>query len=224
VDQILGTATRPDLSPVQIMLGLALAFALAFIWATIYRKTHTGVAYTRAFFGALILLSPIVAMIMMTIQSNVALSLGLVGALSIIRFRTAIKDSRDMTFLLMSVAIGLCSGAGAWLIAMIGTAAVGAAVVVLHVVGHNAVGSSDYILIFRSHETDPWSKLPEEAQSMVAWKQLRGATEIVHGQDYEYTYSIRLASKTAPERIVGAVSNGVAREVTLITPENHLEL
>jgi uncharacterized membrane protein YhiD involved in acid resistance len=224
VDQILGTATRPDLSPAAIVLGLALAFALAFLWATIYRKTHSGVAYTRGFYASLILLAPIVGMIMMTIQSNVALSLGLVGALSIIRFRTAIKDTRDMTFLLMSVAIGLCAGAGAWMIAVIGTVGVSLIVVMLSSVGYNTVGSSDYILIFRSHETDPWSKLPAEAQSMVAWKQLRGATEIVHGQDYEYTYSIRLTSKAVPEQIVGTISNGVAREVTLITPENHLEL
>lgn len=224
MDQILGTATQPDLSPVQIVLGLALAFALAFLWATVYRKTHSGVAYTRGFFASLILLSPIVGMIMMTIQSNLALSLGLVGALSIVRFRSAIKDTRDMTFVLMSVAIGLCAGAGAWLIAVIGTVAVSVAVVLLSAVGHSAVGSSDYILIFRSAETDPWSKLPDEAQSLIAWRQLRGATEIVHGQDYEYTYSIRLAAKATPERIVGAVSNGVAREVSLITPENHLEL
>lgn len=224
MDQILGTATRPDLSPVQIILGLALAFSLAFLWATVYRKTHSGVAYTRGFFASLILLAPIVGMIMMTIQSNLALSLGLVGALSIVRFRSAIKDTRDMTFVLMSVAIGLCAGAGAWLIAAIGTLTVSAAVVLLSSIGHGAVGSADYILIFRSAETDPWSKLPEEAQSMIAWKQLRGATEIQHGQEYEYTYSIRLAPKAAPERIVGAVSNGVAREITLITPENHLEL
>lgn len=224
MDQILGNATRPDLSPAAIILGLLLAFALAFLWATVYRKTHSGVAYTRGFYASLILLAPIVGMIMMTIQSNVALSLGLVGALSIVRFRSAIKDTRDMTFVLMSVAIGLCAGAGAWLIAVIGTIGVSLIVVTLSSVGYNNVGSADYILIFRSGETDPWSKLPEAATSMVSWKQLRGATEITHGQDYEYTYSIRLAPKAVPERIVGAISNGVAREVTLITPENHLEL
>ena len=75
-----------DYSPTQITLGLLIAFALGFIWATIYRKTHTGIAYTRAFYLSLILIPPIIAMIMMAIGSNVALSLGLVGSLSVIRF------------------------------------------------------------------------------------------------------------------------------------------
>jgi len=70
---------KVDTSPVQILLVFLLAFALAFLWATVYRKTHSGIAYTRSFYFSLILISPIVAMIMMSIGSNVALSLGLVG-------------------------------------------------------------------------------------------------------------------------------------------------
>ena len=88
-----------DLSPAQVLMSLVLAFALAFIWATVYKRTHSGVAYTRSFFLTIMLIPPIVAMIMMAIGSNIALSLGLVGSLSVIRFRTVIKDPKDMTFL-----------------------------------------------------------------------------------------------------------------------------
>lgn len=219
---ILDNVTRPELTPAMILVSLGLAFGLAFLWATVYRRTHTGVAYTRGFYSTLIIIAPIVAMIMMTIQSNVALSLGLVGALSIIRFRTVIKDTKDMTFLFQSVAIGLCAGAGAWIIALIGTGLVAAVVVALYAVGYGALGSADYVLVFRSREADPWAKLPQEARDLVAWRQLRGATDI--GDDFEYTYSIRLAPKVAPERVATALRGDVAREVTLITPENHLEL
>lgn len=220
----LTNAVRVDLTPAQILFGILLAFALAFLWATVYRRTHSGVAYTRSFYLTLILVSPIIAMIMMTIGSNIALSLGLVGSLSIIRFRTVIKDTKDMVFLLMAIAIGLTAGANAWLIGVIGTAVVALITVGMSKVGHTLASSADYILIFRSDQKDPWAALPHETQGLISWKQLRGATDIDSGHDFEYTYSVRLASKTSPERIVSELSNGVIRQVTMIAPENHLEL
>lgn len=213
-----------DLSPAQVILSFLIAFALAFLWATVYRKTHSGVAYTRSFFMTLLLIPSIVAMVMMAIGSNVALSLGLVGSLSVIRFRTVIKDTKDMTFLFLSIGIGLCCGANAWMVAISGTVIISLITILMSKVGHDQAGSADYILIFKSQEKEPWEKLKAEAQSLVSWKQLRGATDIDHGDDFEYTYSVRLAAKATPERIVGELSNGVIREVTLITPENHLEL
>lgn len=215
---------RTDLSPAQASISLLLAFALAFIWATVYRKTHSGIAYTRSFYFSIILVSPIVAMIMMAIGSNIALSLGLVGSLSVIRFRTVVKDTKDMTFLFMAIAIGLTAGANVWLVGVIGTVIVSLIVVIMTRIGHNSVNSGDYILIFRSDQRDPWQKLPPEVQEMISWKQLRGATDIDHGKDFEYTYSVRLSRKSTPEGVVGAISNGAIRQVTVIAPENHLEL
>ncbi len=215
---------KVDLTPAQVILSYLLAFALAFIWATVYRKTHSGVAYTRSFYLTLLLISPIVAMVMMAIGSNVALSLGLVGALSIIRFRTVIKDTKDMTFLFLGIGIGLCTGANAWMVAIIGTVLISVVAVIMHRLGHDAVGSADYILIFRSDRKDPWEAIEPQAQSLIKWKQLRGATDLNGGKEFEYTYSVRLANRATPERIVGELSNGVMRQVTLITPENHLEL
>ncbi len=219
----LSSLTRPDLTPAQILVSTLLAFALAFLWATVYRRTHTGVAYTRAYFTSLILIAPIVAMIMMAIGSNVALSLGLVGALSIIRFRTVIKDTKDMTFLFMSVSIGLCAGAGAWMVGLVGTLTVSAIAVGLMVAGHGSLGSADYILVFRSDQPEPWDKLPEATRSLVGWKQLRGATRL-SGPETEYTYTIRLAQGASAEQVVNALTGDVLHDLTLITPENHLEL
>lgn len=215
---------RTDLSPAQATLSILLAFALAFLWATVYRKTHSGIAYTRSFYLSLVLLSPIVAMIMMAIGSNIALSLGLVGSLSVIRFRTVIKDTKDMTFLFMAIAIGLTAGANVWLVGIIGTIVISLIILVLSRIGHDGVGSADYILIFRSNHKDPWQDLPDEAKELVSWKQLRGATDIDHGSEFEYTYSVRLARKASPERVVGAISTNGVRQVTMIAPENHLEL
>lgn len=216
---------KVDLTPGQVGLSFLLAFSLAFIWATVYRKTHSGVAYTRSFFLTLMLISPIVTMVMMAIGSNVALSLGLVGSLSIIRFRTVIKDAKDMVFLFLAIAIGLCSGANAWLVAVIGTLAISAIAIVMSKIGHGGAGSADYILIFRSSQKEPWNAVSPAAQDLISWKQLRGVTDIDSGTEFEYTYNVRLASKAAPERVVGEFSkNGGVRQVTMIAPENHLDL
>lgn len=221
LDQLL---LKVDLSPAQVLLSFLIAFALAFLWATVYRKTHSGVAYTRSFFLSLIMIPPIVAMIMMAIGSNIALSLGLVGSLSVIRFRTVIKDTKDMTFLFMAIAIGLTAGANVWLVGILGTIVVALIAIVMTKAGHNQASSADYILIFRSDRQDPWEALPAGAKELIAWRQLRGVTDIAQGQDFEYTYSVRLASRASPERVATEFSNGVARQVTMITPENHLEL
>jgi uncharacterized membrane protein YhiD involved in acid resistance len=214
-----------DLTPGHMLLNLSLAFALAFVWATVYRKTHSGVAYSRSFFLALILVAPIVSMIMMAIGSNVALSLGLVGSLSVIRFRTVIKDTKDMVFLFFAVALGLCAGANAWMLATIGTFMVSLVAVLIPRVSYTRAAASDYILVFRSSLQDPWKALPEDTQGMVTWKQLRGATDADHGTEFEYTYNVRFAAKANPETLVKEISkNENISRVTLIAPENHLDL
>jgi uncharacterized membrane protein YhiD involved in acid resistance len=220
----LANLVQVDLSPAQILTSLLLAFALAFIWATVYRKTHSGVAYTRSFFLTIMLVPSIVAMIMMAIGSNIALSLGLVGSLSVIRFRTVIKDPKDMAFLFLAIGIGLTCGATAWMVAVIGTFMISVVVVLMSKIGHDKPSSGDYILIFRSDKREPWETITPQAQSLIKWKQLRGATDLNSGKEFEYTYSIRLASRTSPEKMVGEICNGSIKQVTLITPENHLEL
>jgi hypothetical protein len=216
------------MTPAQVALSFLLSFGLAFLWATVYRKTHSGIAYTRSFYLTLVMIAPTVTMIMMAIGSNVALSLGLVGALSIIRFRTVIKDTKDMSFLFMAVGIGLTTGANTWLVAISGTLAVSLITTVMSKFGRDGVSSGDYVLVFRSSEEEPWEQVNPDVRSQITWKQLRGVTDLGHGKDFEYTYNVRLRPKTSAERLAGQLgnggSNGTFRQVTMIAPENHLDL
>ena len=91
-------------------LNLMVSFLLAGFIYLIYKKTYSGVMYNKNFSITLIMTALIVTGIMMTITGNLALSLGMVGALSIIRFRTAIKDPKDVTFLFWAVSIGIMNG------------------------------------------------------------------------------------------------------------------
>lgn len=215
---------KVDISPLDVILNFLLAFALSFIWATVYRKTHSGISYTRSFFITLIIMSPAIAMIMTAIGSNIALSLGLVGSLSVIRFRTVIKDPKDLVYLLVAIGIGLTAAANAWMVGVIGTFIISLFMIVLTRLGQDRITSADYILMFRSQEKEPWNSLPEEAKKLIAQKQLRSATDLGEGKDFEYTYSIQLERKASPERIVTDFSNGTIRQVAVIAPENHLDL
>ena len=95
----------------------------AFIYLT-YFITYRGVAYNAKFNASLIIILLICVVIMLMISSNIVISLGLVGALSIVRFRTAIKDSRDTAYIFWTIIVGICCGVGDYLVAGVGTAMV----------------------------------------------------------------------------------------------------
>lgn len=108
----------------QYTLNMTCAFVLGMFVMLLYRLTYSGAAYSRRFMMSLGLLTIITAMIMNVIGESVALSLGLVGALSIIRFRTAVKDVRDTTFIFWCVGIGICCGVSMYLQATISSVVV----------------------------------------------------------------------------------------------------
>ncbi len=119
------------LNPVHVLITLAIAFALGLFILFIYRKTFAGVLYSRSFGLSIVLVTMITALIILPISSNIVLSLGMVGALSIVRFRTAVKDPMDTMFLFWGIAAGLCAGASFWGVAIIGSLFIGLIMVIL---------------------------------------------------------------------------------------------
>ncbi len=103
-------------------INMLVAFAIALAVYIAYRATYTGVAYSKRFNVSLIMLTLITTMVMTVISNNLALSLGMVGALSIVRFRTAVKDPRDTAFIFWCIAIGICCGVSKFTVAAIGSA------------------------------------------------------------------------------------------------------
>src|SRR5690349_4730135 len=99
-------------NPAQLLLALLVSLFCSLILAYVYRQTHRGLSYSVAFVHAMIIMAVTVTVIMMIIGSNIARAFSLVGALSIIRFRTAIKDPRDVAFLFMTMAVGMACGTG----------------------------------------------------------------------------------------------------------------
>ena len=101
-----------ELSFSRVIISILLAFIIALFILLIYKVTYRGVVFNRGFALSLVLLSVVTSAIIMTVTSNLALSLGMVGALSIVRFRTAVKDPVDTIFMFWAVCAGIMTGAG----------------------------------------------------------------------------------------------------------------
>ena len=111
-----------QLDPEAIILRMAVGTALSFFIYLSYMLSHEGSIYSKKFNVSLMALTTITTAVMIVIGNNIALSLGMVGALSIVRFRTAIKDSRDTIYIFWSIVVGICCGAGDFLVAGCGSA------------------------------------------------------------------------------------------------------
>ncbi len=114
-------AESGTLSTKDILIRILASAVISLAIYLSYWFTHTGTAYSKKFNVSLVTLTILTGTVMTVIGNNLALSLGMVGALSIVRFRTAIKDSRDTTYIFWAIIIGICCGVGDYLVAAVGT-------------------------------------------------------------------------------------------------------
>lgn len=114
-------ATGDAFGPWEVLVALVLSFALCLMLAYFYRQSHRGLSYSVSFVHAMVMLGVTVSVIMLIIGSNIARAFTLVGALSIIRFRNPIKDSRDVAFIFVAMAVGMAVGTGFYLTAVLFT-------------------------------------------------------------------------------------------------------
>lgn len=114
-----------DLTVPQIVISLAVSFGLGLFIFFIYKRSFSGVMYSKTFNIALIALAMVSATMILGVSSNVVLSLGMLGALSIVRFRTAIKDPIDVVYMFWAIAMGILTGAGLYLLAAISCGLIG---------------------------------------------------------------------------------------------------
>ena len=133
-----------SISIFDMMLALLLAFGVGMFIFFVYKKTFSGVMYSSSFGVTLIALTLITTLVILAVTSNVVLSLGMVGALSIVRFRTAIKEPLDIAFLFWSIAVGIVLAAGLIPLAVIGSLLIG---VILLIFVNRKTHSNTYIAV-----------------------------------------------------------------------------
>ncbi|MBQ4177282.1 MAG: DUF4956 domain-containing protein, partial [Lachnospiraceae bacterium] len=140
-------------SVLDMVLAMLLAFALGLFIFLIYKKTYAGVMYSSSFGVTLVALSMITTLVILAVTSNVVLSLGMVGALSIVRFRAAIKEPLDIAFLFWSIAVGIVLAAGMIPLAVFGSVIIG---LIILVFANHKEHSNPFIVVLqcRDHSSE----------------------------------------------------------------------
>lgn len=194
-----------NLSLQYIVIVLGTAFLCGMILYIVYKLFYQGAVYSENF-GLLIVMTTLtVAFIIMTISSNIVLSLGMVGALSIVRFRTAVKDPLDVGFLFLAIAAGLTAGAGLFFIALLGTVAICVVFVVLRQIGR---GSTTYLMV-AEYETSAEASVKE----LLNPKNGKLKSKATDGNRVELTWLIR---KNAEQTLEEMLKVKGVRKATLI--------
>ena len=169
------------------VIALVLAFLLGLFIFLVYRRSYCGVMYAPSFGVTLIALTLITTLLILAVTSNIVLSLGMVGALSIVRFRTAIKEPMDIAFLFWSIAAGIVLAAGLIPLAVLGSLFVGA---VLLVFSRQKSGESPYLLIL--HCASPQEEAQARALVETRVRRLNLKSKSVAPGQIELNYEVRL--------------------------------
>ena len=136
--------------PHEILMNMLLAFLLGMVISLVYKKTHKGLSYSQSFMLTLVFVTIIVSAVMMIIGNNLARAFALVGALSIIRFRTVVKDTKDTAYVFLALAGGMAAGTSSYFLAVVTTGFFSAIAIVLHLTNYGSFYKSEFILRFRA--------------------------------------------------------------------------
>ncbi len=201
-------------STTEILCNFAVAVALGLVIFISYRTSHTRVVYSARFNVSLLMLTVITTLVMSVIGNNIALSLGMVGALSIVRFRTAIKDSRDTAYIFWSIAIGICCGVADYKIAVIGSVCIFVILLAFGLVQDN----QRYLLVVRvsrENETEVTNVVKEFYKGKAVLKVNNSTKE---SSEFIYEISNKLIKKTSKKGKITDVlyEQGKADSVSLV--------
>lgn len=175
-----------EFSLLDTCIGLAVALLVGLFIFMIYKKTLTGVLYSDGFALTLVGLSLVTTLVIMAVTSNVVLSLGMVGALSIVRFRTAIKEPVEIVFLFWSLAVGIVIDAGMIPLAIIGSAIIG---VILLLFANRKIRKQPYILVVSCKDEAAEQRITEILAKAVEYYTVKSKT--VNAAGIEFTAELR---------------------------------
>lgn len=174
----------------DMVLALFLAFCLGVFIFLVYKKTFKGVMYSSSFGVTLIAMTMISTLVILAVTSNIVLSLGMVGALSIVRFRTAIKEPLDISFLFWSIAVGIVLAAGMIPLAVFGSVVIG---IMMIVFVNKKTHDNPYIVVIHCSDADAENKVFSSLKGHVEKSVIKSKT--VTSDSIELHYEVRLKSE-----------------------------
>jgi hypothetical protein len=220
VDDLTATFTVGD-----IAISLTLSAVLTIVVAYVYRATHHGVSYSQSYVQTIVLLGILVSLIMLIVGSNIARAFTLVGALSIVRFRNAVKETRDVGFIFFAMAIGMATGTRFYLLAAIATVVISLVVLVMDRFNMFSLDvQSQIVKVQVPPELDPVELEPAflahtDRSELISAESIRG------GALTELLYAIRLKRGTIATALVNDLRDKTSgQKVTLLTGYDRTDL
>lgn len=196
------------ISGFDMVLTLILSFSTGLFIFYVYKRSYSGVMYSASFGVTLIALNMITSLLILAVTSNIVLSLGMVGALSIVRFRTAIKEPSDIAFLFWSIASGIVLAAGFIPLAVFGSFLIG---LVLLLFSNSKTNESPYILVIHCMSSESEKKAIEYISSKVSKFSLKSKS--VSPDNIELNYEVRLKNSDTDFINELANMNGVTHTI-----------
>ncbi|HIQ71294.1 MAG TPA: DUF4956 domain-containing protein [Candidatus Onthenecus intestinigallinarum] len=184
------SAQFAQLTPMEMVIALASGLFVGLIIAFVYRKTYRGVLFSPSFATTLIMLTMITTPVVMCIGSNIALSMGMVGALSIVRFRTAVKDPMDTAYMFWALTMGILLGAGLYLVALVVVAGIGLTMLVLSFVRMKSPNT--YLLVVHYDEDVE----PDVNSTVARIRNRRLRSKVVSRGGVELTVEVQLGERS----------------------------
>jgi uncharacterized membrane protein YhiD involved in acid resistance len=215
-----------EFSVLDVVLALVLSFMLSAFIGYIYKITHRGTSYTQSFVFTLIINGMVVALVMMIVGSNIARAFSLVGALSIIRFRNAVKESRDVGFIFFTMAVGMAVGTKFYLLAIIATIVISLVILLITRFDWYSREMSGQILRVQVPNNLEFDSLFDRAfLKYTDASELISVDSVHNGMLTELTYSIGMKKSNKIQEFLSEVKNlNGNNKVTLIAGYNSTDL
>ena len=210
----------------QILIGILISFVLSLAIATVYRWTYQGLSYSRSFVHTMVLGGVAACIMIMAIGNNLARGLGILGTLAIVRFRTPIRDPRDIIFLFATFAIGIATGAAVFSVAIYGTLMFCLIALYLHwspfASRREYEGLLRFMLPAQSASRD---RLPEVFHAYCESADLVAMREAVQGDAIEFSYQVRLHDPSYQADLLDAINRlPDINEVSLLMQRSTVEI
>ncbi len=212
--------------PTEIILNLVLSFILGIIVSIVYKKTHKGLSYSQSFMITNIFVCVIVCMVIMIIGNSLARAFALVGALSIIRFRTVVKDTKDTAYIFWSLAAGMACGTGSYFLALAGTTILSGIAFILFYTNFGSITKSEFIIQFRAMTRN--NKITSEYNKIIS--EYAKSSTLLHaeasgdGKTLKISLDIVMKEDKKQDELISKISNvnGLS-EVVLVAAKSDVD-
>jgi uncharacterized membrane protein YhiD involved in acid resistance len=206
-------------SPLNLIILLVMSFLLGLAIASVYKKNSKSASYSQSFVNTLVLLLPVVALIISFVSNNVARAIGVFGAFSIVRFRTAVKEAKDMFYIFWILATGLVMGAGDFGAGITATVIISIMVFILNKFNFGRFSDYEYLVVYLLDTSKAdISKISKKLTNLVKEQEILNVQSAKDGKEIEITTSVSLKKDVQIDTLIETLKKEKAIKSLSVNP------